>query len=156
VRTTGARVFGGESCWEVIVKRFAVPGVVLAIAAFIGSGLASKQAEVKAADRDEEIDIGGRNAYKAQLMGGGFEEGTVVIEKNADTYNLTFTRKDGGAYSAIGIRTDDLLSVCYSYPGAGERGVGAFQIKKGPKLVGQWSTFGGDGKLHSDTWTAKK
>jgi len=129
---------------------------VFLLAQTVCVGLTPASAGRNVAAEGEEIDIVGRYTYKATIPGGE-ETGTVEIQKHGDAYKLEWVR-DGkrGKYRGVAIRTQDTLSVCYSYPGNGERGVGVFKITSGPKLMGQWSMLGGDGKLSSDTWTAKK
>src|SRR5689334_22822214 len=77
---------------------------------------------------DDEIDIVGRYNYASQLQGGGTETGTTEIRKQGETYQISWLRADKVAYTGVGIRTGNILSICYSYPGAGERGLCVYKI----------------------------
>jgi len=101
-----------------------------------------------------DIDIVGKYTYVQKLPAGGTETGTVTVRKDGETYGVAWVRADKVSYSGVGIRRGDQLSVCYSYAGAGERGVAVFAIKPGPRLEGKWAVMGGDGVLYPDTWTA--
>ena len=79
------------------------------------------------------------------------------IQEDGETYKLEWVRAAGrGRYNRVAIRTNDVLSNCYSYRVPGERGVGDFKITSGPRLVDEWATLRGDGKLYRDTWTAER
>lgn len=138
------------------MKRFAVTASVLAMAVVIGCGTSSESNSAQGKQEDKLINIVGQYTYRQTLPGGGAETGTVEVQMHGDTYKVVWTRADKNTYYGVGIRTNDLLSVCYSYPGAGERGVLVYKITPGPKLDGHWTTLGGDGKLYPDTWTLIK
>lgn len=100
-----------------------------------------------------EIDIVGEYTYRSELIGGGFESGVVTIARLGEAYEITMTPRRGNPYAGIAILDGNHLAVCYSFPAAGERGVGSFVVGDGGTLTGHWATLGSEGGLLADTWT---
>ena len=138
------------------MTRFTVPSLLTALVVVLGCGgfSPSKSEEGKKDNDAEEIDIVGRYTYKSTVPGGE-ETGTVDVTKDGETYKLEYLRSDKVTYSGVAIRSNDLLSISWRYPGAGESGVEALRISSGPKLVGYWA-HSADGKRFPDTWTSTR
>jgi hypothetical protein len=82
-------------------------------------------------------------------------EGVVKIEKNGRSYNLTWIIPGTEPYIGVGIRTGDVLAV--SCATQMKQGIGVsvvvYEISKGPRLSGRFTSLGGDGTIQSETLT---
>jgi hypothetical protein len=112
--------------------------VVLALAGLQTHGLA------------QDPDLVGTYRCDGVSPGGNSYRSVVEIEKDGDTYLLRWLSREGPAVG-IGIRRDDLLAVSY-FTGK-DMGVVVYRIEKGPRLTGQWSLLGADGRVYPETLT---
>src|SRR4051812_6785393 len=81
-------------------------------------------------------------------------KGPVTVARLGDCYHV---RYDNGAGMGVGIRKGNTLSVAYVYSDKPDNwGLEVFTIEKGkdgPRLVGDYTTHPGNGKLGRDVWT---
>ena len=105
----------------------------------------------------EEIDISGEYFCRGSNPGGGSYSGKVAITKTDQTYKIQWKIGTGQGHVGIGIREDNVLSVCFVGSGGAEGiamvGVVSYKIQKdkdGPRLVGRWAAFGGQ-KTQTET-----
>lgn len=73
--------------------------------------------------------------------------GAAMIRRLGDTYFVQWAC--GEATSGIGVKTGDVLSVGWSSDGV--RGCTVYKIQPGPKLVGTWVSFPGNGQRMPET-----
>ena len=92
-----------------------------------------------------ETDFVGEYTYRLTLPGGAIETGEVVVKRKKSIYYIKWTRDDGPIYFGIGIKTGNLMSVCYSYSisDSGERGVTVYTLSSEQKISGRWTYMGG-------------
>jgi hypothetical protein len=106
----------------------------------------------------EEMDIQGEYAYEAwNAAENKTYKGAVRVNKLGDYYQL---RYDGGQAAGVAIRKGNTLSVSHVYSDKPDWwGLAVFAIESGdggPRLVGEYTTHPGNGKLGKDRWTFVK
>lgn len=84
--------------------------------------------------------------------------GVAFITKKNDAYIVQWMIGTGAAFFGVGIRDGDTLAVSWAIPGdkGVVRGVNLYRIETGPRLVGRWTAFPGDGQLRTETLTFLK
>lgn len=101
-------------------------------------------------------DISGYYACNGKEGAGKNYNGVAVITKKRDVYLVQWIVGVGSAFFGIGIRQGDTLSCSWAIPGdkgGVVRGINVYRIEKGPRLVGRWTSFPGDGTIKSETLT---
>jgi hypothetical protein len=109
--------------------------------------------------KDREVgDISGYYACNGKEGGGKNYSGVAVITRKNDAYLVQWVIGAGGAFFGIGIRDGDTLACSWAIPGdkGVVRGVNLYRIEPGPRLVGRWSAFPGDGSIRTETLTFLK
>jgi uncharacterized protein (TIGR03067 family) len=91
------------------------------------------------------IDIVGKYTVTADQGTGQQATMTAEIKKLGDGYQITWSVPGGVAYTGIGIRTGDVLSVTWG--NRGSVGLSVYRITRGPKLSGQYTMLGGPGMM---------
>jgi uncharacterized protein (TIGR03067 family) len=93
----------------------------------------------------ELIDITGTYREETPDPRGGMQVYEVVISRRRDAYRVSW--KVGGqvAYIGTGVRTGDVLSVCWL--NQGEVGVSSYRIEEGPTLIGHYTMLAGSGVI---------
>jgi hypothetical protein len=106
----------------------------------------------------EVTDISGYYACSGKEGLGKTYNGVAVITKKNDVYLVQWIIGTGGAFFGIGLRQGDTLSCSWAIPGdkGVVRGINVYRIETGPRLVGRWSAFPGDGSIRSETLTFLK
>lgn len=110
------------------------------------------------ADDKTEAEIQGEYLYESwNAVENKTYKGPVTITKKGDYYHISY---DNGNGSGVAIRKGNTLSVSYVYSDKPDYwGLQVFEIEKGtngPRLVGEYTTHPGNGKLGKDTWTFVK
>ncbi len=82
---------------------------------------------------------------------GGSYNGTVVIQKYRETYQLVWTI-GAQTHTGVAIREGELLSSCWA-PSYGPPGIVVYKIGSDRKLSGRYAGLGGDGKVLTETLT---
>ena len=102
-----------------------------------------------------EIDISGYYACSGKEGPGKTYNGVAVISKKRDIYVVQWTVGVGAAFFGIGIRDGNTLSCSWAIPGdkGVVRGINVYHIESGPRLVGRWTSFPGDGSIKTETLT---
>ena len=95
----------------------------------------------------EEDDVTG--VYHCE--GDGYQ-GTVVIQKVGDAYQITWTLGNQ-RHNGVAIRNGNLLSSSWSPSQGGLPGVVVYSIEKDRKLIGKYTAPGGKGRLENETLT---
>ncbi len=131
---------------------------VMAIPCLLGCSVAESQRNLATADDRDQTDIQGVYQYESwNAAENKTYKGPVTITKNGDYYHI---RYDNGKGSGVAIRKGNTLSVSYVYSDKPDYwGLQVFAIEKGkegPRLVGEYTTHPGNGKLGKDTWTFVK
>jgi hypothetical protein len=109
--------------------------------------------------REKEAgDISGYYACSGREGIGKNYSGVAVITKKNDVYLVQWVIGAGGAFFGVGIRQGDTLACSWAIPGdkGVVRGVNLYRIedtKTGPRLIGRWAAFPGDGTMRSETLT---
>jgi hypothetical protein len=109
--------------------------------------------------KDKEIgDISGYYACSGKEGPSKNYSGVAVITKKNDVYLVQWIIGAGGSFFGIGIREGDTLACSWAIPGdkGVVRGVNLYRIESGPRLVGRWSAFPGDGNIRTETLTFLK
>lgn len=102
---------------------------------------------------EEKVTITGKYSVEGTNPDGGIYEGSAEITKAGDTYEVAWIIGKAEKYRGVGILEGNTLSV-----GCANNAIAVvvvYRIEKGPKLVGQWATLGGNGKVQRETLTAK-
>jgi hypothetical protein len=115
----------------------------------------------KAGDRPDAFkvkeltDISGYYACSGKEGVGKTYNGVAVITKKNDVYLVQWIIGAGGAFFGVGLRQGDTLSCSWAIPGdkGVVRGINVYRIETGPRLVGRWSAFPGDGSIRNETLT---
>lgn len=93
--------------------------------------------------------ITGSYSCVGQNPDGGEYKGNVEIAMKGDTYLLTW-EIGGQTHTGVGLLNGDLLSS--SWKSGNTHGVVVYRVE-GNRLVGQWSTYPGNGKIQTETLT---
>jgi len=106
--------------------------------------------------KEKEVgDITGYYACNGKEGVGKTYSGVAVITKKNEVYLVQWVVGGGAAFFGIGIRQGDTLACSWAIPGEKGvvRGVNLYRIESGPRLVGRWTAFPGDGAIRSETLT---
>jgi hypothetical protein len=109
--------------------------------------------------REKEIgDITGYYACNGREGVGKTYSGVAVISKRNEVYLVQWVIGSGAAFFGVAIRQGDTLACSWAIPGdkGVVRGVNLYRIESGPRLVGRWTAFPGDGTVRSETLTFLK
>ncbi len=98
---------------------------------------------------EDTIDIAG--LYRCE---GANYKGTVSIKKVGNSYKLKWKIGKQG-YVGVALREGNILSSSW-LAGRRNSGVIVYKIEKGPKLVGKFATYRGNGKTQKETLTFLK
>jgi hypothetical protein len=103
-------------------------------------------------------DISGYYACSGKEGAGKTYSGVAVITKKNDAYLVQWIIGAGGAFYGVGIRQGDTLACSWAIPGdkGVVRGINIYRIETGPRLVGRWTAFPGDGSIRTETLTFLK
>jgi hypothetical protein len=107
----------------------------------------------------EMTDISGYYACHGREGVGKTYTGIALISKKNDVYVVQWMIGPGAAFFGIGLRQGDTLACSWAIPGdkgGVVRGVNLYRIESGPRLVGRWTAFPGDGSVKSETLTFLK
>jgi hypothetical protein len=132
--------------------------VLLASVCIFGSTRAEAQRNAVNQNDTSQADIQGEYQYESwNAAENKTYKGPVTITKKGDYYHISY---DNGQGSGVAIRKGNTLSVSYVYSDKPDYwGLQVFDIEKskeGPRLVGEYTTHPGNGKLGKDTWTFVK
>ncbi|HWE35507.1 MAG TPA: TIGR03067 domain-containing protein [Isosphaeraceae bacterium] len=97
----------------------------------------------------ELVDIAGTYREETPDGQGGVQVYEVVIARRRDAYMVTWKMGGQVAYVGTGVRTGDVLSVCWL--NQGQAGVSSYRIAEGPTLTGHYTLLGGAGVLVPET-----
>jgi len=97
----------------------------------------------------QEPDIAGRYRCEGVNPDGGSYRSVVEIDRDDQTYIVRWVGREPAL--GIGILRDGHLSVAYTNGRA--TGVIVYRIERGPRLTGQWTVLGADGRLYEETLT---
>ena len=116
------------------------------------------KADVAKSVQQEVGDISGYYSCKGMEAGGKSYSGVAVVVKKNDVYIVQWMVGGGSSFSGIAIRQGDTLAASWAMPNDRGiiRGVNVYRIESGPRLVGRWSAFPGDGTIRSETLTFLK
>ena len=107
----------------------------------------------------EMTDISGYYACNGREGVGKTYNGVALITKKNDVYVVQWMIGPGAAFFGIGIRQGETLACSWAIPGdkgGVVRGVNLYRIESGPRLVGRWTSFPGDGSIRTETLTFLK
>jgi hypothetical protein len=85
--------------------------------------------------------------------------GVAVITKKNDVYVVQWIIGIGAGFIGVGIREGDSLACSWAIgdsKGVVVRGINLYRIESGPRLVGRWTAFPGDGSIRTETLTFLK
>ena len=99
--------------------------------------------------QDDAQDIAGVYAAEGSNGDGSLYRAIVVIEKHRAAFRMQWVFPTGASAVGLGILSGNVLAV--SYYGASP-GIVLYKVE-GPKLVGEWTLFGGGGVLSKETLT---
>lgn len=122
---------------------FIVPAVFTLALAAMGPSVVNGQAEVS-----------GYYLCEGQNPGGQTYQGTVEITRKGGTYLLHWTIGQE-THGGVGILMGNLLSSSWKTKSGGG-GIVVYRVEgddRGPRLVGLWSEYPGDGRLQPETLT---
>lgn len=97
----------------------------------------------------------GKYKATAQDPSGAPVTAETLIERHGEGYRVTWKHQNNPTHMGFGIRTGNVLSVCWVGPGQ-QAGLTVYRIEDGPKLVGHHSPLGGPGLLGEETLTPVK
>jgi hypothetical protein len=103
-------------------------------------------------------DISGYYACSGKEGVGKTYSGVAVITKKNDAYIIQWIIGAGGAFYGVAIRQGDTFAASWAIPGdkGVVRGINLYRIESGPRLVGRWTAFPGDGSIRTETLTFLK
>ena len=105
------------------------------------------------------IEIGGYYSCQGVDGGGKTYKGLAAISRQKEVYLVQWMVDVGTAFTGIGIRQGNTLSVSWALPpnkeGVTVCGINVYKIHPG-RLVGKWATLPGNGVQHDETLTFLK
>ncbi|MCC6417991.1 MAG: hypothetical protein IT429_07040 [Gemmataceae bacterium] len=115
---------------------------------------AGKAVDKADAFKNKEVgDITGYYACNGKEGVGKTYSGVAMITRKNDVYLVQWVVGGGAAFFGIGIRQGDTLACSWAIPGdkGVVRGVNLYRIESGPRLIGRWASFPGDGSIRTET-----
>lgn len=100
---------------------------------------------------NETVEIEGRYKALSTAIGSPDTMGEAEISRVGESFMVRYYNGGRVSYVGIGIRTGNILSVCWG--NRGEVGISVYHIEEGPKLTGHYSKLGGVGVLNREELT---